>query len=147
MHRVVGQIILRPEIMAADQRLAAVDRDEFGVRPGEAPAFLKGGTGAHGGHVDGEPPVRQVAQTGRQRRQQGSCVRTSGRVLPDEQANGDGPATCRQLGEAGAQGGKKACVGDGLKGSDVDAVPGARDQFVYGQQERVGMTEANIAMG
>jgi hypothetical protein len=40
--RRVAEIVLRPQVMAADQRLAAVDGDDLGVVPGIAVAILRG---------------------------------------------------------------------------------------------------------
>ena len=100
VHRIVDEIVFGPEIVAADQRLAAVDGDELGVRPGEALAGLEGGAGAHGGHVDGEPRARNVAQLRCERRQQRRCVDAVGRILADDEADRDRPAARRQLVEA-----------------------------------------------
>ena len=147
VHRIVDEIVLGPQIVTADQRLATVDGDELGVRPGEALAILEDGAGTHGRDIDGEARARNVAQVRRQRRQQRRRVDVVGRVLADDKPDRDRPAARRQLVEAGPQRAEEARVGPGLQCRDVDRAPGARDQVVHRQQQGVGVAEADLAPG
>ncbi len=140
VHRFVDQVVFRPEIVAADLDLAAVDGDELGVRPGEA-------VGAHGGNADGEPRAWNVAQVRRKGRQQRGGVDAVRRILADDEANRGRPAGRCERVEPCAQGGKKACAGHRLEGGDVDRASCIGDQVVHRQQQGVGMAEADIAPG
>ncbi len=99
------------------------------------------------GDGDGEPRAWNVAQIRNQGRQQRGGIDAVGRILADDEANRDRPAARCERGETRAQGGEKARVGHRLEGSDVDRAEGAGDQVVHGQQQGIGMTETDFALG
>ena len=145
MDRVVGEVVFGPEIVAADDGLAAVHHDEFSVVPRKAVAGFEDGAGPHRRDADRDTRSRNVPRCFRKLLEEGCRIDALGRKLPDQEPDLDLATAERQLGNGGPQRGGEAPRWRRLQLDDVDALPRTGDESVNSKRERIGVTETDFA--
>ena len=106
--RPVEQVVARPHVVAAHDRVEAVDGDDLGVRPGEGAAFRLAGTAAHRRDVHRDARALDVADVAHQLPRAAARVGLQRRVLAHHHAHDDAPVAARQRGDGVAHGARNA---------------------------------------
>ena len=128
--------------MAADQRIAAVDRDDLGVVPGVAVTILGDRAGPEGRDVHLQP--RRVDPVG-QLLEEGGDIDVVRRVLADDDTHRHGPAAPRQRLQRRAERRHERSVRGGLQQRDVNPPLRRRDQVVHLPHQAVRMAGRELA--
>ena len=147
MDRIVGEVVLGPQIVAADDGLASIHDDELAVVPRKAVAGFEDGAGPHRRDADRDTRSRNVPRRVGQLLEKGRCVHALGRKLADQDTDLDSAAAEGQFGDGGAQRGGEAPRRRRLQLDDVDALPRTGDEIVNPKRERIGVPETDFARG